>query len=297
TILAGTAGALGFTGELAADLFAPLNAYRLSSGLILAQRSLVIDSRYERARDCGMLEGWRNDLSQIARYCLFALLLAVLFDQSSVSPARAQCCSERLEKAKLLFVEGQREYLEGRLSKALGKFHAAHHLVPSAELAYNIGHISEQLGDAENAIRFLRLYLSRSLPSAKDQEQVEKRIALLQTKTKARRQRLIRRPATAAALTGSALSFFKRGVAMFRQGRYQAALVSFTIALKQAKLPEIYYNIAQASEQLGRARDAVDNYRAYLDKQTEPSDRELIEHRISELLARLSDQTLGPGQK
>ncbi|MBN1653766.1 MAG: hypothetical protein JXA30_08320, partial [Deltaproteobacteria bacterium] len=27
TILAGTAGALGFTGELAADLFAPLNAY------------------------------------------------------------------------------------------------------------------------------------------------------------------------------------------------------------------------------------------------------------------------------
>ncbi|MBN1652797.1 MAG: hypothetical protein JXA30_03390, partial [Deltaproteobacteria bacterium] len=27
TILAGTAGALGFTDELAADLFAPLNAY------------------------------------------------------------------------------------------------------------------------------------------------------------------------------------------------------------------------------------------------------------------------------
>ncbi|MBN1654078.1 MAG: hypothetical protein JXA30_09900, partial [Deltaproteobacteria bacterium] len=31
TILSGPAGALGFTGELAADLFAPLNAYESES--------------------------------------------------------------------------------------------------------------------------------------------------------------------------------------------------------------------------------------------------------------------------
>ncbi|MBN1653271.1 MAG: hypothetical protein JXA30_05785, partial [Deltaproteobacteria bacterium] len=44
TILAGPAGALGFTGELAADLFDPLNAYNVSSGS--THGSWIMDNRW-----------------------------------------------------------------------------------------------------------------------------------------------------------------------------------------------------------------------------------------------------------
>ncbi|MBN1654697.1 MAG: hypothetical protein JXA30_13080, partial [Deltaproteobacteria bacterium] len=59
TILAGPAGALGFTGELAADLFAPLNAYERGAyrifekaGPLLPDDSSVVVTEARALRAC-----------------------------------------------------------------------------------------------------------------------------------------------------------------------------------------------------------------------------------------------------
>lgn len=173
----------------------------------------------------------------------------------------AQHDAKRLSRAKTLFVNGQQAYLDGKLKEALQMFYEAHYLVPSAELAYNIGHISEQLGDLESAVRFLRLYLSRKKHPAKDYQEVEQRLNQLQKMIGKKNQQLI---TSSSQLIDSARSYFKLGVQMFQQGRYQVALVSFKIAQQRQQLPEITYNIALSFERLGQKHEAVQYYRAYL---------------------------------
>ncbi len=230
-----------------------------------------------------MLSDWMMDVHRLVRFCTLGFAFVLLLCGASVATSSAQPLSERLDNAKVLFVEGQKAYVQGDLAKALSSFRKAHRLVPSAELAYNIGHISEQLGDFDNAIRFLGFYLSRSLSSAKDQKEIEMRIARLQDKVRAQREQLSRELRTPAALAHQVRAIFDKAIAMVKKGRYQAALVSFTIVLAQHRLPEIHYNIAKLAEQLGRTRDAVKNYRAYLKTRSNAADREAIEKKLAEL--------------
>jgi tetratricopeptide (TPR) repeat protein len=232
-----------------------------------------------------MLFDWMIDFCRLARFYTFGFALALLLSGSSVALTSAQPLSDRLDKAKVLFVEGQKAYVQGDLAKALSSFREAHRLVPSAELAYNIGHISEQLGDFEDAIRFLGLYLSRSLASVKDQKEIEKRIARLRDKVREQREQLSKELRIPAAPAEKARAFFDKAIAMVKQGRYQAALVSFTIALGQYQLPEVHFNIAKLAEHLGRTRDAVKNYRAYLIMRRDAADREAVEKKIAQLVA------------
>jgi tetratricopeptide (TPR) repeat protein len=231
------------------------------------------------------------NLHQIAAYSTATIgIFAVLCGASAV-PAKAQTFSERLQEAKVFFDDGQKAYLEGDLEKALGKFKQAHRLVPSAELAYNIGHISEQAGDSANAVRFLELYLSRSLPPVKDQKDIEKRIARLRPKVASANEQLLKQLSNPKPLTDEARSFFAKGIAMFKQGRYRGALASFEIVLNRFQLPEIYYNIAVTSEQLGRTQDAVGNYRAYLRKRFDAPDKKSVEQKIQTLLEMVQKET------
>jgi tetratricopeptide (TPR) repeat protein len=231
-----------------------------------------------------MICGWMMDGFRFARFYALSFALALLFCGTGIELVRAQSLSERLHKAKLLFVEGQKAYVRGDLVDALKSFREAHRLVPSAELAYNIGHISEQLGDFDNAIRFLGLYLSRSLPSAKDRKEIEIRIAGLLDKVRLKREELSRRLRIPSALTELTRKNLKKAVAMTREGRYQTALVLFSIALDQYRRPEIYYSIAMLSEQLGRAQEALTNYQAYLRARAHAADREAVEKKIAELV-------------
>jgi len=223
------------------------------------------------------------DGNRFARF--FTLVLVLLFCGSNVAHTTAQPLSERLEKAKLLFVEGQKAYVQGDLAEALDSFREAHRLVPSAELAYNIGHISEQLGDFEDAIRFLGLYLSRSLPSAKDQKEIEIRIARLRERVYAQREQLSRQLRIPTVLAEQERAVLRKAVVIVKQGRYRAALALFTIALRQNQLPEIHYDIAKMSEQIGRTQDAVTNYRAYLETRRHAADKKAVEKKIAELVA------------
>lgn len=231
-----------------------------------------------------MLSDWMMHVFRIARFCTLSIVLAFVCG-SSVALAQAQQLSERLDKAKRLFVEGQRAYVQGDLKIALSSFREAHRLVPSAELAYNIGHISEQLGDFEAAIRFLGFYLSRSLSSAKDQKEIEMRIARLKEKVRVRREQFSRQLRIPPQLAERARAMFDKALAMVRKGRYEAALAIFTIAFNQTHLPEIQYNLAKLAEQLGRPQDAVKNYRAYLKAHSDAADKAQVEKKIAELIA------------
>ena len=180
-----------------------------------------------------MIRDWMMDGFRLTRSFTLGFVIALLFCGSNVALTRAQPLTDRLDKAKLLFVRGQKAYVQGDLTEALSSFREAHRLVPSAELAYNIGHISEQLGDIENAIRFLGLYISRSLSSPRDEKEIEIRIARLQEQMRVQREQLSRQLRIPMALSEQARKVSKKAVEMVKKGRFQAALVLFTIALSQ----------------------------------------------------------------
>ena len=209
------------------------------------------------------------------------LALAVLL--IATSPAvQAQQGAERLNRARQLFTEGQTAFAKGNLRDALERFLAAEKLVPSAELAYNIGHLYALVGEPEEAARFLRLYLSRSRGPVPDRDQVTARLNRLQRRARRERQLLI---GSSPSLTAEARALFERGLRMFEQQRYREALSALLAARRVVPAPEIEYNLAVTSEKLGLRGDAVDYYRVYLSTVKEPYERESIEKKIRRLQA------------
>ena len=185
-----------------------------------------------------------------------------------------------MEKAKERFFAGQKAFQEGDLKTALRDFQEANRLVPSAELAYNIGKTCRRIGDTEQAIWFLRLYLSRAGSAATDREQIQKLVEELRKEQRGLRERMLNTP---PQVTAQARGYFEQGVAMFASGRYHAALIAFTAAERLFPLPELSYNMALASEHLGRKNDAMDYYSAYLRVRPDAPDRKDIEDRIRKL--------------
>ena len=78
-------------------------------------------------------------------FLVFSLLAALL-----PVPVWAQSSKENIEKARDIFMAGQKAFQKGNLDEALKKFRHANRLVPTAETSYNIGHIYERKGDFEN---------------------------------------------------------------------------------------------------------------------------------------------------
>ena len=218
-----------------------------------------------------------------ARYSVTLLLFIVGLLQAL--PARAQSdvrtdSSNRVEKAKELFFAGQKAFQEGDLKTALYDFQEANRLVPSAELAYDIGRICRRMGDTEQAIWFLRLYLSRAGSSATDREEIQTQIEQMRKEEHSLREEMLNSP---PQVTAQARGYFEQGMAMFENGRYHAALIAFTAAQRLFPLPELSYNMALASERLGRKSDAIDYYSAYLKARPDAPDRKDIENKIRNL--------------
>ncbi len=212
----------------------------------------------------------------------WGLALGLLLAGGTWLTAEAQQRAERLPQARKLFVEGQAFFATGSLHDALERFLAAERLVPSAELAYNIGHLYDLVGEPEEAARFLRLYLSRSRGPVPDREQVTERIERLQRRARRERQILI---GSAPGLSAEARAFFERALQMFDQQRYREALGALLTARRIVPAPEIDYNLAVTSEKLGLRGDAIDYYRVYLHTVKEPDEREAIERKIQQLEA------------
>jgi tetratricopeptide (TPR) repeat protein len=201
-------------------------------------------------------------------------------------PGRAAQAEGRVERARLLFLEGSEHYAAGRLDEALARFLEAWRLVPGPELAYNVARTYERMGDARRGVEFYRHYLQQA-PEDPDRADVERRIRELEAIDRRQREQIAAAPPSEDELTEEARTFFERGVAMFRRRRYDAALQAFTAAYGFTRLPEIVYNLAVVSERLGQTSDAVDYFREYARSlPPEHAERVLVERRIAELRAR-----------
>lgn len=158
----------------------------------------------------------------------------------------------------------------------------ANELSPSPELEFDLGRICERLGEAEAAIRHFERYLQQAQPAAAERSGIEARLRALRAQIERQRPQALA-PPDSAALTAEARAFFERGIKLFQQKQYTAALAAFAAARRFAPLPELSYNLALACEQLGRNAEAVDHYRAYLREAKNAPDAARVQARIKAL--------------
>ncbi len=212
-----------------------------------------------------------------------ALLAGALLMPASPVRAQAGGSGADVERARVLFAEGQAAYAEGRFEEAATKMAAAFEITGSPELAFNLGRVYERMSDYDRAIRFFRLYLRRGSPSEAEAEDVRARIARLDEAKRRQRDQVFTAAPAADELTAEARAFFLRGVAMFQRRHYDAAMQAFIAAQRFAPLPEVLYNMAVTAERLGQRRDAADYYREYLRLRPDAPDRGAVERRMAEL--------------
>ena len=189
--------------------------------------------------------------------------------------------------AGALFERGLAAYAAGDFGEAARLLSEADALVPSPELAYNLGRVYERMGETENAIAMFRRYLRDGSPSEADRADVDARIAGMEALAARHRDMLAVLPPSTDEVTAEARTFFERGVTMFRRRRYDAALTAFTAAYRFAPLPEVIYNLAVVSERTHHLQDAIDYYREYLRAVPNDPDRATLERTIADLRARL----------
>ena len=85
-----------------------------------------------------------------------------------------------------------------------------------------------------------------------------------------------------------AREIFENGQSLYREGRYEDALVAFEESYRLSEKPGLLYNMANCSERVGDYRAAIDQlnrYRVY----AEPAERTVLERRIVNLELRLAD--------
>lgn len=216
-----------------------------------------------------------------------ALFLSLAIGSHALSPApvRAQDASA-VSRAQELFAAGLTAYEAGRLDEAVRLLREADGIVHTPELTFNIARVYERMGEAREAVRFFERYLREARPEAEERADVERRIAAMRELDRRMRDQVMTTPPSGDEMTQEARVFFERGVAMFRRRRYDAALQAFTAAYNFARLPEVVYNLAVASERTGHLQDAIDFYREYLRARPDGPDRRIVERQVAALRER-----------
>jgi tetratricopeptide (TPR) repeat protein len=84
---------------------------------------------------------------------------------------------------------------------------------------------------------------------------------------------------------------FKQGSRHYNLGEFQQALESFREAYRNVDDPSFLFNIAQCERQLGHKREAVREYRAYLNNAPDNiSNRDAIKQIVTQLEKEISDE-------
>src|SRR4051812_18849462 len=106
---------------------------------------------------------------------LFAVLLL-----AAAAPVWAQApgSPEAKEKARAFFRTGTQHYDLGEFPEALTDFKEAYRFYEEPIFLFNIGQCHRQMGQKEQAIRFFRVYLSKS-PNAPNKTDVKDMIGKL----------------------------------------------------------------------------------------------------------------------
>jgi hypothetical protein len=76
---------------------------------------------------------------------------------------------------------------------------------------------------------------------------------------------------------------FKRGEALYKAKRFKQAAESYELAYQRLPLPAFLFNIGQCYRNLGRAADAVDLFKRYLEDAPEAPNRRRVEELLEEL--------------
>lgn len=232
-----------------------------------------------------MNRGVRARVDSARMRSLVALTLTVALVALGSLPAGAQD-ADALARAQQLFTQGIAAYDAGRLDEAARLLREADSVVHTPELSFNIARVYERMGEAREAIRWFERYLREARPEDAERADIERRIAAMRELDQRMRDQVMTSPPTGDEMTQEARVFFERGVAMFRRRRYDAALQAFTAAYNFARLPEVVYNLAVASERTGHLQDAIDYYREYLRARPDGPDRRIVERRVAELRER-----------
>ena len=193
---------------------------------------------------------------------------------------------EAVHAAKALFERANAAYKKGDLRRAYDLFAEADRQAPSPELAYNLGRTAERMGEVGLAAEHFRRYLRDGKPTKQERDDLRQRIERLRELGRRQRAQAMKPAPESASLTGEARRFFEHGLALYARGDLAGALTAFTAAQRFTELPEVYYNLAVVAERLGRRRDAMDYYRAYLRGLPRAVDRSLVEARLRDLRGR-----------
>lgn len=211
-------------------------------------------------------------------------LIAGMPAGASAQGASGKSNASSIAEARAAFSRAQAAYAEGDLDAARTQLERAHDLAPSAELSYDLARVHERMGDAAQAIALYREYLDAHRATEAEAARIAAAIAKLEALAKRQGDALRAPPPDAALLDAEARAMFTRGVEAFRAKRYEVAHTAFLAARSVAPLPELDYNLARACEELGRTRDAIDHYRAFL-HHASPDEAAATRSRIAALQA------------
>lgn len=217
------------------------------------------------------------------------VLLGVLASLSATdaAPARGEEKPSQISPpARQLFVEAQSAYQNGRLEEARKKLEQVYRMAAAPELAFNIGRVCERVGDTACGAQYFRLYLKTGKPTPEERQDIEARIREMRDLQRKQRDQVFTTPPSGTALAAEARKFFLRGVAMFKDENYLAALQAFTAAQRFSPVPELYFNMGVTAELMKQPRDAIDYFREYLRLRPKCLDRPQVEERIAQLRSR-----------
>jgi tetratricopeptide (TPR) repeat protein len=179
------------------------------------------------------------------------------------------------------YKRGKELYQTGDFDGAIRTWKAAYEISPNAALGYNIARACERVGNAQEAVKYYRLYLEGT-PDAADRDTVEADIArLLDLGKRTEREESERN------LKQSAADHFKKGRELYQAGRYQEALAELNAAYELLPSSALVYNMAKAREKLSDWVGAVREYRRYLAMDPNAPDKGDVEHVIRVLEERL----------
>lgn len=89
---------------------------------------------------------------------------------------------------------------------------------------------------------------------------------------------------------GKARAAFRAGSQHYNLGEFQQALDSFREAYRNVEDPTFLFNIAQCERQLGHKREAIREYRAYLNNAESASNRESVQQTIVQLQKEVDEE-------
>jgi hypothetical protein len=114
-----------------------------------------------------------------SRVAMVSLVLCVVGGSAQAAPV-----DSREEQAKKAFDAGKMFYQTRNWRAAIEQFKKAQSLLPSPILDYDIGLCFEKLDKPRSAVKYYRRYVARA-PTAANREDVEARIAMLETQAAA----------------------------------------------------------------------------------------------------------------